>query len=277
MARCWCGKAERELGCGIGEMKECVIGGERWEGEFDCGQLCERPLDCGVHRCSKQCHPPSASPPTCPLSPLMVTHCPCGKHTLSPDSADFFPPKSRSHLTRQQCMDPIPTCTSLCMNGLEGCSHVCSSRCHTGPCPPCSIPLVRPCRCGTTTREVTCSSIRNNDLPQEILCDRPCGALRACGRHQCTRLCCPLAALAVGAGAKGKGKKRAGAEAVVDEAGWHECDLVCGKLLSCGNHRCEAKDHKGPCMSCLRSSFEEVKLLILRAVVGDILLTDSSG
>lgn len=256
-AKCWCGKEERLLDCGVGERKECIVGEERWEGQFDCGQLCERPFDCGAHRCSKPCHPPSPSPPTCPLSPSLITHCPCGKHTLSPDSADFFPPQSRQQLTRKNCTDPIPTCISLCMKDLEGCSHVCSSRCHGGPCPPCSIPLVRPCRCGSTTREVSCSSIRESDASQEILCDRPCGALRACGRHQCTRLCCPLAALAGGAG-KGKGKKRAGAETVVDEAGWHECDLVCGKLLSCGNHRCEEKDHKGPCRSCLRSSFEEV-------------------
>jgi transcriptional repressor NF-X1 len=29
--------------------------------------------------------------------------------------------------------------------------------------------------------------------------------------------------------------------------------------LRCGNHKCELKDHKGPCPSCLRSSFEEVR------------------
>jgi transcriptional repressor NF-X1 len=33
---------------------------------------------------------------------------------------------------------------------------------------------------------------------------------------------------------------------------------VCGKPLSCGNHRCEERDHRGPCPPCFRSSFEEV-------------------
>ena len=29
-------------------------------------------------------------------------------------------------------------------------------------------------------------------------------------------------------------------------------------MLSCGNHRCEQRDHKGACPRCLRSSFEGV-------------------
>ena len=153
------------------------------------------------------------------------------------------------------------------MKPLEGCEHVCSAKCHTGPCPPCSIMLVRPCRCGSTTREIRCSEdqarararARGETGPDtEILCERPCGALRACGRHQCTRICCPLASLA--SLAKGKGKKRAGADvALMDEEGWHVCDLVCGKPLSCGNHFCEERDHRGACPPCLRSSFEEVR------------------
>jgi transcriptional repressor NF-X1 len=157
-------------------------------------------------------------------------------------------------------MDPVPTCTSICMRPLEGCEHVCSSPCHTGPCPPCSIMLVRPCRCGAITRNVRCSQA-NSPSAGDILCDRPCGALRACGRHRCGRVCCPLAALATPAG-KGKGKKRATASELpselADDSGLHECDLVCGKPLACGNHRCEERDHRGACPPCLRSSFDEV-------------------
>ncbi|KAK1224635.1 FKBP12-associated protein [Marasmius sp. AFHP31] len=60
---------------------------------------------------------------------------------------------------------------------------------------------------------------------------------------------------------KGKGKKKVGMnEDALDEAlkALHECDLVCGKTLTCGNHQCEERDHKGPCKPCLRSSFEEL-------------------
>ena len=144
------------------------------------------------------------------------------------------------------------------MRPLEGCSHLCAFKCHTGPCPPCSITIVRPCRCGRTTRDVPCyeDQQRSRGELEEVLCDKPCAALRACGRHQCNRQCCPLSSLATTS--KGKGKKVMDMGVIVDEAGWHECDLVCGKPLACGNHVCELRDHRGPCPSCLRSSFEEM-------------------
>ncbi|KAI0336848.1 hypothetical protein GY45DRAFT_25326 [Cubamyces sp. BRFM 1775] len=269
LARCYCGKEEREMGCGEGEEKECVVVDdgkeERWTGRYACEGTCNRPFGCGIHRCTKPCHPPSPIPVTCPRSPSVVTHCPCGKHALTPNSAPFFPPGTA--LVRSACTDPVPTCESTCMKPLEGCEHVCSARCHTGPCPPCSITIIRPCRCGSTTREIRCSEdqarararARGETGPDvDILCERPCGALKACGKHQCRRLCCPLVSL-VGL-SKGKGKKRAVEDNIsaVDPQGWHECDLVCGKLLTCGNHHCEERDHKGPCPPCLRSSFEEM-------------------
>jgi transcriptional repressor NF-X1 len=217
--------------------------------------LClSRPFDCRLHFCSKHCHPPSYTPPPCPRSPSQMTHCPCKKHELSPSSISFFPPNTL--LPRTKCTDPIPSCDSTCMKPLSECQHVCSSRCHTGPCPPCTIMLVRPCRCGAATKDVRCSSLKEcgND---EILCDRICTALRACGRHQCNRVCCPLASLA--AAGRGRGKKRGVVDQTrVDEMGLHECDLICGKLLGCGNHRCEETDHRGACPPCLRSGFDEV-------------------
>ncbi|THH06860.1 hypothetical protein EW145_g3791 [Phellinidium pouzarii] len=148
----------------------------------------------------------------------------------------------------------------MCMKKLDGC--------HTGSCPPCSISLVIPCRCGSTTRAVPCHTATSTDSPLEILCDRPCAALRACGRHQCNRICCPLAAL--GSVMKGKGKKRQAQAQMVqvedalgfsDGAHWHTCGLACGKMLGCGNHLCEEPDHRGACPPCLRSSFEEASSL----------------
>nr|GAT42730.1 predicted protein [Mycena chlorophos] len=97
----------------------------------------------------------------------------------------------------------------------------------------------------------------------EILCEKQCSALRACGRHRCLRVCCPLASVAA-LQQKAKGKKRAthaneNEVAIGEEpGGLHECDLVCGKMLGCGLHRCERRDHKGPCGDCLMSSFEEL-------------------
>lgn len=211
-------------------------------------------FDCGTHKCSKPCHVPAFKPTPCPRTPSIATHCPCGKHEISPSEAPFFSPGS--NLIRVTCKDPIPTCTSLCLRQLDYCSHTCSSPCHTGPCPPCRIKVVRSCRCGATTQDVDCHGDQSGEYT-EIVCDRPCPALRSCGKHQCKRNCCPLASLP---GIKGKGKKRV-EEDPLDEYGWHICDLVCKKQLPCGNHTCEERDHKGHCPPCLRSSFEEVVLL----------------
>ncbi|KAI0686090.1 hypothetical protein BC835DRAFT_1288606 [Cytidiella melzeri] len=261
---CYCGKEERELRCGDGEAKVSIVnenGNERsWTGRFACENECLRPFDCGAHYCTQQCHVPSPSPAQCPRSPSLVWTCPCGKHALQPSSAVFF--SANAVLERSTCTDPIPICESICAKPLGGCSHHCASQCHTGPCPPCSVKLVRPCRCGSSTHEICCSEdqARSTGELSDILCDKACPALRACGRHQCNRVCCPLASLA--STGKGKGKKKAVSvtdhDAIVDEAGWHTCDLLCGKLLPCGNHNCEEQDHRPPCPPCLRSSFEEM-------------------
>ncbi|KAI0305265.1 hypothetical protein B0F90DRAFT_1809057 [Multifurca ochricompacta] len=260
LVRCWCGKERKKLACGEGEAKECNIlsadGEESWIGKFDCGNVCERPFDCGTHKCSKTCHPPSPVAPECPYSPVVVTHCPCGKHSLSDSASSRYFTKG-AKIVRSACTDPIPTCMSPCGKLLGGC-----------PCPPCVVPLVRPCRCGTTTRSLTCSAAQSETESTTFLCNKPCGALRACGHHQCTRLCCPLANLA---NPSGKGKKKASGNTtnadVVDVSGWHICDVVCGKLLSCGNHRCEERDHRGSCPPCFQSSFEEITCHCERSVL----------
>ncbi|PPQ87085.1 hypothetical protein CVT26_009838, partial [Gymnopilus dilepis] len=229
-------------------------------------------------------------PAPCPRSPERVTHCPCGRCAIAPPNATnkekdantnsnekyTFPP-------RLTCTDPIPTCTSPCskphlnLDTGTGCGHECEEKCHEGPCPPCRVRIVRPCRCGSTTRTLVCWEVTAGNEKEgggkeggekEILCDKPCMALRACGRHQCRRVCCPLASLAhVQSSKKGKRKVTEDAQGLglaagigigEEEGGLHECDLVCGKMLSCGLHRCERRDHKGGCGRCLRSSFEEL-------------------
>ena len=235
----------------------------------DCSRLnlSFRLFDCGTHKCQKPCHPPSHRPARCPHSPTEITHCPCGKRRVASSSTidtdpTAFPP--RSH-----CTSPIPTCSSSCDKLHLNCGHPCVATCHIGPCPPCSVSIVRPCRCGTTTKAVRCYELRpfdgdgnggdNSPEDSEILCGKPCMVLRACGRHQCRRLCCPLASLASVAGKKGKKRANGSEQGVGEErGGLHECDLICGKTLSCGNHKCEERDHKGVCPPCLRSSFEEV-------------------
>jgi len=265
------------MGCGEGKEEQCFVDGQPpWLGRFSCDQFCERCayffcfipsvtdgissyrlFDCGIHKCEKPCHLPSSTPALCPRSPSNISHCPCGKSTIAPNSS--VEQSLYTFSSRVNCTSPIPTCDSVCSKPNPTCSHPCKAKCHVGACPPCSVRISRPCRCGSTTRSLACyEAYTSSNVPtMEILCDRPCAALRACGRHQCRRLCCPLASLAT---TGKKGRRRVAEDDFIGEehGGLHECDLVCGKMLPCGNHKCEERDHKGTCRPCMRSSFEEV-------------------
>ena len=70
-----------------------------------CQRSClflRRLLDCENHICERVCHEGPCK--SCALLPDHVTHCPCGSTPLM------------ELLTseRTSCLDPIPTCTSLC-------------------------------------------------------------------------------------------------------------------------------------------------------------------
>ncbi|KAF8582785.1 hypothetical protein K439DRAFT_1350445 [Ramaria rubella] len=263
VVRCFCGKNTTSVSCGEGmkTKQDAFLIGEdgmriSWEGRYDCGSKCDRPFACGLHVCSKSCHPPSPVSRPCPFDSTLVTHCPCGKEPL----------RELVHMQRTKCTDPVPTCTSSCGKQLRTCTHFCSAVCHLGVCPPCTIPIIVPCRCGSTTRSIPCHE-RQQDIAQGkevILCDKVCGGLRLCGRHQCSRSCCPLATMARNKVGKGKKGKNGPHSMLMDmelqevESLWHECDLVCGKPLGCGLHKCAESDHRGPCPPCLQSSFDEL-------------------
>ena len=249
---CYCGHESREENCGGAQQaqdrKTCHSEEDKaWTGEYSCGQPCDRKFDCGRHTEAQLdktvCHPHvTAQPLACPRSPPRVDHCPCGQTKLAKLEAS----------PRKACSDPIPTCGKTCNRQHSACEHVCPLKCHEGDCGKCREPVTVICRCGSDKRTLECW--QQQEALDEFLCDRTCRALRACGRHQCMRRCCPLAYQE----AQQKSKRRALPVDDEDPLGYHICDRVCDKLLNCGNHRCEQPDHKGKCPPCLRSSFEEI-------------------
>ncbi|KAF5383191.1 hypothetical protein D9615_004915 [Tricholomella constricta] len=103
--------------------------------------------------------------------------------------------------------------------------------------------------------------------PADVVAPHAPSAAPRYASPECKR---PFATSPLASAAGKKGKKRAGAGPIVSEVGvgeerggLHECDLVCGKILGCGLHRCEERDHKGVSPPCLRSSFEEVDGVLL--------------
>ncbi|GAA6016990.1 hypothetical protein JCM10207_001449 [Rhodosporidiobolus poonsookiae] len=296
--RCFCGNETAEGVCGATPPSERVEGctrpvlpspsdaeaadaPETWTGEFACARTCDAPYSCGVHRCTSSCHAHvSAAPEMCSRAPEAVTRCPCGKTAL----ADLSAPR------REKCTDGVPTCQALCGKVRE-CGHACEKRCHEGECGACTVPVPLTCRCGSSqTTRLCCEPYRASSSPSsssashehdghdvdivddpslgygEYKCGRVCKSMRSCGRHQCNRVCCPLAwQEALTAASARKGKKRALTAAqeldemeAQDPEGIHRCDRTCGRKLNCGIHNCELKDHRGACPPCLRADFDEL-------------------
>ncbi|WWC86565.1 uncharacterized protein L201_001442 [Kwoniella dendrophila CBS 6074] len=250
IAKCYCGKDQKDVECGWGKEQDKVCKQldedgeeEMWWGKYDCGRLCDRLFDCGVHPCKDTCHPHPLHPLHCPQSPDVITHCACG-----------MTPLSSLHVTRKDCLAPIPTCTAQCPKS-RPCGHACPKKCHIGSCPPCHEEVIRRCRCGQSDLLVPCDELREKAErgEGEVTCERVCKALRSCGRHECGRMCCPLWEQAF------KSKRQRNEEShQYMEDDLHKCHLTCGRMLSCGLHTCPKPDHKGQCGRCLQASYDEL-------------------
>ncbi|KAF1996031.1 hypothetical protein P154DRAFT_327708 [Amniculicola lignicola CBS 123094] len=266
-ARCYCGQVQREiLCCDRGDEQEssqCHMAAdgsktvEQWTGRFECANTCSRTFDCGKHQCEKPCHKQEAQIPHCPKSPNVVSHCPCGKTSLT----------EINDQVRQTCEDPIPNCSRPCKKAL-GCGHECQKYCHQGECPPCLQTMSISCRCGRTTSSTIC----HQGMIEPPQCMRICRVSLNCGRHECGEHCC--------SGERKAGERQSNrrkprpldsAPRSRDEGfeAEHICTRSCGRPLKCGNpdHRCEELCHKGACGTCRDAIFEEVSCNCGRTVL----------
>jgi len=248
-SKCFCGKVEKSLPCSDREdEKESHLKEETWIGCFNCGNECKRPYDCGrsEHFCESTCHPQDISPAHCPLSPDVVTHCPCGKTSLE----ELLPEP------RMACSDPVPRCKEQCQKLLT-CGHFCEQRCHDGECRPCLQRVQITCRCGRTTSNSVC----HQGVDEPPCCARVCRSTLNCGRHECSERCCAGERKASARQAikrKHRGLNSAPLPNEENIEAEHICVKSCGRPLKCGNHICMDLCHKGPCRSCLEAVFTEV-------------------
>uniref|UniRef100_A0A6B2KX83 R3H domain-containing protein n=1 Tax=Arcella intermedia TaxID=1963864 RepID=A0A6B2KX83_9EUKA len=225
--KCYCGRTEEVRVCGSEEVIDMAHKEER---HFSCGEVCDRVLECGHHRCQDKCHPsleerrPACQ--ACPLSVELIKTCPCGKSSI---------PKN----ARKSCLDPIPTCKELCNKPLPCGRHKCKSKCHNGPCNQVCQEVVKiPCRCGLSinkTLSMECHKVGDyQQILNSNLCNRLCSTLKECGTHRCSQKCCPVI------------------PHKMDPEGYHVCRIPCPKKLNCGVHSCPLTCHRGKCPSpCL--------------------------
>ncbi|CAI0443634.1 unnamed protein product [Linum tenue] len=198
-----------------------------WILPHSCGEVCNRPLknNCG-HFCLLLCHPGPCPP--CPK--LVKASCYCGK------IEDV-----------RRCGYKVYSCNSRC-NKLLGCkSHKCKEICHDGECPPCHERGVYRCLCGKKEEEKECCE-------RDFRCEIPCKKPLSCGKHLCEKGChspegcggCPL---------QGKRTCPCGKrvhEGMACDVAVPLCGDTCGKMLSCGFHKCHERCHRGQCAETCR-------------------------
>ncbi|CAN4101462.1 unnamed protein product [Withania somnifera] len=197
-----------------------------WVLPHSCGEICGRPLkyNCG-HQCLLLCHPGPC--PSCPK--LVKSKCFCGA------VEDV-----------KRCGFKNFSCNGICKNLLDCNTHRCNEICHEDDCPPCKAKGIFKCQCGKVETKREC-------FDRVFRCENPCDKLLGCGRHKCEKGChegdcgdCPL-----------QGKRTCPCGKRVYEG--ISCDVVvsvcgetCGKMLSCGFHRCPERCHRGPCIETCR-------------------------
>ena len=237
------------------ELSDGSFDTDSWTGTFECGEVCDRLYDCGLHKCEKPCHPQDLEVPPCPRSASQVTRCPCDRTPLS---------EILDH-PRTSCTDPIPNCTKECSKLLR-CGHHCRQICHQGACLPCLETVSIECRCGRVSSKTICHQ-GSEEKPQ---CARICRAVLNCGRHECQERCCPGEKRAVERQALKRKMRPLGSTSRAVDDGFeveHICTRLCGRLLKCGNHTCPDLCHRGPCESCREAIFEEITCHCSRTVL----------
>ncbi|WBW75474.1 shuttle craft like transcriptional repressor/ubiquitin-protein ligase E3 [Schizosaccharomyces osmophilus] len=250
-ASCYCGAHSKTYTCSVlPDPISCVrlVDGTvaEYNGYYSCGSFCEQYFDCGIHRCSKVCHPRSKTLEQCPLSPSIVAKCFCGKKNIS----DLL-----NGSERNSCEDSIPTCGNICLKQLP-CGHQCKQNCHPGSCGSCQEVVTVPCRCKFNSVQVSCEELQKGYIPT---CERLCSVLLSCGRHECNKKCCsgyPKAQARLALRPKGALLRYHLLSEEFEEE--HICLRPCNKKLGCGNHSCNHMCHRGPCPRCLEASFEEL-------------------
>ncbi|XP_062529259.1 protein shuttle craft [Bombyx mori] len=248
-----------------------------------CGRPCQRMLQCGVHKCMKECHEGPCE--DCTESVTQVCHCPLAK--------------TREVACR---VESSWSCGGACGRVLSCGAHVCRSTCHEPPCPSCDLlpAALITCPCGKTRIPKDKRKSCTDPIP---LCGNICAKPLPCGpagdKHFCKLDChegpCPVCPdktlLPCRCGHSNRevpcaelpdmynnvfcqkkcnkklscGRHRCRACCCADPQ--HRCGLVCGRSLACQTHRCQDFCHTGHCAPCPTLSFEELSCTCGREVL----------
>ncbi|KAJ3204405.1 hypothetical protein HK099_001167, partial [Clydaea vesicula] len=140
---CFCGSNTTTKYCGSGI--KIKVGNDLLE-FYECESICDKKLGCGNHKCPKRCH--SGNCQECPTSTKIIKSCCCNKQSIK-----------ELNKKRTSCLDPIPSCNSICEKILNCRIHMCSKICHEGECDPCEGEQMISCICQSTSDVYKCSEV----------------------------------------------------------------------------------------------------------------------
>ncbi|KAK8525917.1 hypothetical protein V6N12_020403 [Hibiscus sabdariffa] len=254
-----------------------------------CGQLCDKLLECGRHRCERICHVGACDPCKVPIN----APCFCKKKVEVVICGDMVVKG------KVKAEDGIFSCNSTCGMKLRCGNHYCAEICHPGPCGDCEFmpSKIKSCYCGKTSLQ----DQRQSCLDPIPTCSEICEKFLPCQVHRCDQVChagsCPPCLVLVTqkclCGSTSRKvecykttleierftcdkpcgcKKNCGRHRCSERCcplsnsnnlrpgNWdpHFCQMACGKKLRCGQHSCESLCHSGHCPPCLETIFTDL-------------------
>ncbi|GIY21056.1 protein shuttle craft [Caerostris extrusa] len=211
---CGCGKTSKALPC-------------KHDIEETCDSMCEKTLNCGVHKCMNKCHAGLCSP--CEKQVHQDCYCQKSERDVICDTDTY-------NILNY-------TCGKTCEKPLDCGNHTCGAVCHPSDCKPCnrSIKVVKYCPCGKTSIQTLIdagkATERKSCLDPVPLCNKKCEKMFSCGPkdelHECKSQC--------------------------HEGDCPSCPLTTILKVSCGNHQCQNICHAGNCNPCEHVSFDELR------------------
>ena len=240
-----------------------------------CGEVCGKPLPCGLHRCPLKCH--TGPCPTCEAPCVQVCRCGLTKRSVpcwalhggaaplglsaeqaAAQRAPFVCErvcKTELNCGRHRCEalccphrgqrsdGTFHVCQRVCGRLLNCGKHTCYLPCHSGPCVACGHVSMEPvtCACG---KQVIPPPVRCGTAPPE--CHEPCPRLCPRGHsrhHPCHFGPCPPCTVPTDRMCEGGHGIIKGVPCYREKV---FCNRVCGKPLPCG-HLCQRTCHEPPC------------------------------
>lgn len=199
-----------------------------------CGQLCDKPLNCGRHRCDRICHVGSCGP--CQV--LFNASCFCQRKIETVLCGDMV---VKGQIKVE---DGVFSCNSNCEKKLNCGNHVCPEVCHPGPCGECSLlpSKIKTCCCGKTSLKDN----RKSCMDPIPTCSEMCEKILPCGVHRCKEtchsgICAPCLMLVTQKCRCGSTSRTVECHKTQSENENFTCDKPCGKKKTCGRHRCSER------------------------------------